>query len=102
MHEGRSAGPWEDLDDPRMWRLILARLHPDAGGDQELFAFACAVKDEVCRGRPPVRGAAGARSEPRARRWERRAADTFLEDWQYAMRHWSSRNHEVLRSFRYR
>jgi hypothetical protein len=29
----------------RMWRLLLARLHPDAGGNHELFLFACAVKE---------------------------------------------------------
>ena len=37
-------------NDQRMWRLLLARLHPDAGGDHELFVFASAVKEEVCGG----------------------------------------------------
>jgi hypothetical protein len=35
-------------NDHRMWRLLLARLHPDAGGDHELFVFASTVKDSVC------------------------------------------------------
>lgn len=100
MHEGRDAGPWESLDDPRMWRLMLARLHPDAGGDQELFAFACAVKDELYNDRPPVRRPAGARDEPGAQHREWRHADTFLEDWQRAMVRWSSRNRSELRSTR--
>lgn len=80
-----------------MWRLLLARLHPDAGGDQELFAFASAVKAEFCRDRPPVRRPAGARGGSRARRRERRYQEAFLEDWQRAMLYWSSRNREALR-----
>lgn len=99
MREGRDAA-WEGLEDPRMWRLLLARLHPDAGGDQELFAFASAVKAEIHRERPPVRRAVGNRSEPRARHRERRHADTFLEDWQRAMMYWSSHNRESLRGTR--
>ena len=43
------ACPKEPFEDRRSWRLLLARLHPDAGGDHELFLFACALKDEVCR-----------------------------------------------------
>lgn len=85
-----------------MWRLLLARLHPDAGGDQELFAFACAAKDELCRERPAVMRPADARGEHRARQWERHSADTFLEEWQRAMSSWSSRNREALRSARFR
>ena len=42
------ACPKEPFEDRRSWRLLLARLHPDAGGDHELFLFACALKDEVC------------------------------------------------------
>lgn len=102
MHEGRDAGFWEGTEDPRMWRLLLARLHPDAGGDPELFSFACAVKEEIHRDRPPVRSAAGARGESRTHHRERRPADTFLEEWQRAMSYWSSRNREALQSTRYR
>ena len=44
------ACPKEPFEDRRSWRLLLARLHPDAGGDHELFLFACALKDEVRKG----------------------------------------------------
>jgi hypothetical protein len=38
------------LDDSRMWRRLVARVHPDAGGDGELFIWIGAVKDAVCGG----------------------------------------------------
>jgi hypothetical protein len=31
-----------------MWRRLLARAHPDAGGTHELFIWAGAVRDLVC------------------------------------------------------
>lgn len=31
-----------------MWRRLVARTHPDAGGDHELFIWAGAVRDLVC------------------------------------------------------
>jgi hypothetical protein len=31
-----------------MWRRLLARTHPDAGGDHELFIWTGAVRDVVC------------------------------------------------------
>lgn len=34
--------------DPKMWRRIIARAHPDAGGDDDLFIWAGAVRDLVC------------------------------------------------------
>jgi hypothetical protein len=37
-------------EDRQMWRLLLARLHPDAGGDHDLFAFACAIREELSAG----------------------------------------------------
>jgi hypothetical protein len=41
-----------------MWRKLLARTHPDAGGNHELFVWAGAVKDAVCggelRGEPKI------------------------------------------------
>lgn len=27
--------------EPAMWRKLLARAHPDAGGDHELFIWVC-------------------------------------------------------------
>jgi hypothetical protein len=35
-------------DHPGMWRRILARAHPDAGGTHELFIWTGAVRDVVC------------------------------------------------------
>ncbi len=35
-------------DHPGMWRRLVARTHPDAGGDHELFIWTGAVRDVVC------------------------------------------------------
>lgn len=40
----------QPLDDPRMWRRLVALAHPDAGGGHELFVWTAAVKDAVCGG----------------------------------------------------
>lgn len=78
--------------DKRMWRLLLAQLHPDAGGDPELFVFACAVKEEVC-------GKERAREElPSRRRGQR--TEYFLRAWQDEMSRWASRNRDALRNSR--
>ncbi len=42
------------LDDKRMWRRLLGRTHPDAGGDYELFIWTGTVKDAVWGGGLPV------------------------------------------------
>ena len=68
------------MQDGRMWRLLLARLHPDAGGDHELFLFACALMDSV--------------------RGKRRAGpgpDNAFSLWRGGMDSWASRNREGLR-----
>ena len=39
--------------DRGMWRRLLARAHPDAGGEHELFVWASAVRDVVCRAVEP-------------------------------------------------
>ncbi|CAA9444710.1 MAG: hypothetical protein AVDCRST_MAG28-584 [uncultured Rubrobacteraceae bacterium] len=58
------------LDDPRMWRKLLGRCHPDAGGSGELFIFAGAVRDVVCGGelriepKPEPTGKPSRRREP--------------------------------------
>ena len=77
-----------------MWRLLLARLHPDAGGDHDLFAFACAVREEMSGGEHPVEDAAG----------EDMAGNTgsvapFLRTWHEAMGQWSSSNRDALNDF---
>jgi hypothetical protein len=38
------------LDEKAMWRKLLARTHPDAGGSHELFIWAGAVRDAACGG----------------------------------------------------
>lgn len=91
MYEARDEAGYPSSDDRRMWRLLLARLHPDAGGDQELFAFASAVRDEMARGKDPVRDTGG---EDRTRSAE--AAAPFLRTWQDAMGLWSSGNRDTL------
>ncbi len=93
MFEVKDAERLAPFEDRRMWRLLLARLHPDAGGDQDLFAFACAVRDEVAGGgRAPesARTDDSQRPEDPAR---------FLRPWQDAMSHWSSTNRDALNNF---
>jgi hypothetical protein len=45
--------------DRAMWRRLLAHVHPDAGGDEELFVWAKSIEELVCRkvshGPPPLR-----------------------------------------------
>ncbi len=38
------------LDEKTMWRKLLARTHPDAGGNHELFIWAGSIRDAVCGG----------------------------------------------------
>ena len=89
MYEARDAARPTTFEDRQMWRLLLARLHPDAGGDHDLFTFACAVRDEVYREKHLAEGAG---SEAR------KAADaaTFLGTWHEAMGRWSSSNRDSL------
>ena len=93
MFEG-FAGREAPLKDRRMWRLLLARLHPDAGGDNELFLFACAVMDAVREerrppGRPAGRTAAAGNDQPRP--------DHTFSSWRGNMSSWASLNREGLR-----
>ena len=37
-------------DDPKMWRRLLSRTHPDVGGDHELFIWTGAIKAIICDG----------------------------------------------------
>jgi hypothetical protein len=83
------------LEDRRMWRLLLARLHPDAGGDSELFLFACAVKEKTVDAECPREKCVG---EDGWRRAEN-VTEPFLRAWQLAMSGWASGNREVLKSF---
>jgi hypothetical protein len=87
----------EDYEERRMWRLLLARLHPDAGGDHDLFAFACAVRDEMSREKRPTEDA---NNEDKSRNTA--SAAPFLRTWHEAMGQWSSNNHDTLHDFRTR
>jgi hypothetical protein len=73
------------FEDRRMWRLLLARLHPDAGGDHDLFAFACSVRDEVSNGNRAARSTVSGANARSAHS----VAAPFLRTWQEAMGHWS-------------
>ncbi|MBA3473944.1 MAG: hypothetical protein H0T57_12080 [Rubrobacter sp.] len=44
--------------DGRLWRLLLARTHPDAGGTDELFVWAQALR-EILEDGPPDRQVCG-------------------------------------------
>jgi hypothetical protein len=92
IFEAKDAEGLAPFEDSRMWRLLLARLHPDAGGDHELFVFACAMRDEVSR----VNSAATV-SRGNARSTECPAAP-FLRTWREAMCHWSTSNHEAVKN----
>ena len=72
------------LQDRRLWRLLLARLHPDAGGDHELFLFACDAMNELCGGR-------------RASAHDGPGPDHTFSTWRGGMTSWASHNREGLR-----
>src|SRR5215212_7518105 len=95
VYEARDAARPASFEDRRMWRLLLARLHPDAGGDHALFAFACAVRDEVSAGRHPAEGAG---TEDGAKNTA--DAASFLGTWHEAMGRWSSSNRDALNNIR--
>jgi hypothetical protein len=83
-----------DFEDRRMWRLLLARLHPDTGGDHDLFTFACAIRDEMSRASSVAKDAEG---EDRTRSTED-LVTPFLRAWQNTMDDWSSGNRDALRN----
>jgi hypothetical protein len=43
------------VTEPAMWKKLLAKVHPDADGDHELFIWAMNLRELVCEGgfRPP-------------------------------------------------
>jgi len=57
--------------DRGMWRRLIAKAHPDADGDHELFIWAGSVREFVCNG-----GDALSRPEPRAHSSHQREAST--------------------------
>ena len=60
----------------------------------DLFAFACAVRDEMSRGNRPAKNTGHEDESPSAER-----AAPFLQTWQEAMGHWSSGNRDTLNNF---
>lgn len=44
--------------DGRLWRLLLARTHPDAGGSDELFVWAQGLRESLDQGRAETRACA--------------------------------------------
>ena len=82
------------FEDHRMWRLLLARLHPDAGGDHELFLFARALKEGACG-----YGCLEITPAPDDERQTRRSAKPFLRAWHDAMGGWASCNRKALKRF---
>src|SRR4051812_9045484 len=43
--------PTLSATEPGMWRRLLAKTHPDAGGDHELFIWTMNIREVVCDGR---------------------------------------------------
>ena len=98
MSETRDAERLVAFEDRRMWRLLLARLHPDAGGDHDLFTFACAMRDEIS-------GAGSVANDAVKDDGARSTVDLvtpFLRAWQDTMDDWSSGNRDALRNLRTR
>ncbi|CAN5601977.1 hypothetical protein BH24ACT22_BH24ACT22_12710 [soil metagenome] len=75
------------FEDRRMWRKLLASLHPDVGGDPELFLFACTVKDQVCKPQRPGSGS--------THRWT--GTNPFMRSWQDTMGSWATSNRDTLK-----
>jgi hypothetical protein len=55
-----------------MWRKLLGRAHPDAGGSHELFVWAGALRELICDGELRM----GPEPEPRDNPSRRREAST--------------------------
>jgi hypothetical protein len=47
--------PAPPFDDRGMWRCLVGRSHPDAGGEHELFIWTVATRDAICGGEIPRR-----------------------------------------------
>lgn len=90
MAEAWGTGRPTTSADRRMWRRLLASLHPDAGGDPELFLFASSVKDQVCKPDPPKTGTA----------YRGTGADPFLRAWRDTLSSWATSNRDALKVHR--
>ena len=94
MSEARDAERLVAFEDRRMWRLLLARLHPDAGGDHDLFVFACAIRDGASSASSVAKDA----GEEDGARSTKGLVTPFLRAWQETMADWSSGNRDALRN----
>jgi hypothetical protein len=65
--------PTLPLTEPTMWRELLARTHPDAGGSHELFIWTRVLKDVVCGGELRIQP----KPEPSEHPSRRRAGSTW-------------------------
>jgi hypothetical protein len=81
------------FEDRHMWRLLLARLHPDGGGDHELFLFAHALREGASGNGCPE----GTLALDDNHRSTKRSAEPFLRAWHDAMGGWASCNRETLK-----
>lgn len=88
VFQARDAERFASFEDRRMWRLLLARLHPDAGGDHDLFAFACAVRDEMSRQDLTAKSTGDEEMV--------QSAAPFLRAWEESMSRWSTSNRDAL------
>jgi hypothetical protein len=84
------------FEDRHMWRLLLARLHPDAGGDHELFLFAHALR-EGSYGHGGLESTSPAVDDSQTP--TKHSAEPFLRTWHDAMGGWASCNRETLKRF---
>src|SRR5215210_7331544 len=60
--------PTRPATDRLMWRRLLARAHPDAGGTHELFIWTGVVRDVVCSSSLPAGGNPEPEDHPSRRR----------------------------------
>jgi len=94
VSETRDAERLVAFEDRRMWRLLLARLHPDAGGDHDLFTFACAMRDEMSGAGNVAKDAEVVDGAPSTEG----LVAPFLRAWQDTMGDWSSGNRDALKN----
>lgn len=67
--------------DRRLWRLLLARMHPDAGGTDELFVWAQGLREVLDEDAPTRRacGSCSSAASPAAEEPERIPFDAGLD-----------------------
>ena len=68
--------PTHPPDHRGMWRRLVGRAHPDAGGDHDLFIWSMSVRDAVCSGRLSPETPRRVDQDHRSRRREGSTSDT--------------------------